>query len=106
MFNKNQMNEKVQQLLTSFNRAIVIVAAFVIGIGAHFSYGVYKEYRNNTAVLPTTRSLSHTSVAVNERGEFLLIDRETGRYSIYSKEVGDAVFNTYAKQMYTNINSK
>ena len=106
MFNQKTMKEKAIALVNSFNRVIVIAAAFVIGAGAHFSYGIYRDYRNKTAKLPITQTLNQTSVAVNERGEFLLIDRETGRYSIYSKEVGDAVFNTYANQMYTNINSK
>lgn len=44
------------------------------------------------------RTISETSVAINERGELLLIDRKDGSYMTYQDSVGISIFELYAKK--------
>jgi hypothetical protein len=41
-----------------------------------------------------------TSVAVNERGELMIIDRKTGAYTLYENGLGQSIFNIYANRIY------
>lgn len=50
--------------------------------------------------LEEVKNMSQTSVAVNERLELLIIDRNTGKYKIYCDSVGLAIFEIYANRIY------
>ena len=54
--------------------------------------------------MPVVRSPKETSVAINERGEIIVIDRKNGSYEIYSDSVGLMIFNHYASKMYLKAN--
>ena len=42
-----------------------------------------------------------TSVAINERGELMMIDRKNGAYTLYDAPVGDMIFKLYANRIYS-----
>jgi hypothetical protein len=42
-----------------------------------------------------------TSVAINERGELMVIDRKGGAYTLYDATVGDMIFKLYANRIYS-----
>lgn len=46
-----------------------------------------------------TKTIKETSVALNERGELLLIDRNSGVYTVYQDSIGKSIFNLYAISM-------
>ena len=50
--------------------------------------------------------LSTTSIAVNERGEVMIIDRKTGSYEVYADSVGKMIFDLYAGRMYYESRNK
>ena len=41
----------------------------------------------------------NTSVAINEKNQLLLINKQTGEYILYSDSVGISIFNIYAKSI-------
>jgi hypothetical protein len=47
-----------------------------------------------------------TSVAINERGELLIIDRKTGDYTVFEGEVGQTIFQLYAAKVYYKSGGK
>jgi hypothetical protein len=47
------------------------------------------------------KMVKETSVAVNERGELMLIDRKNGTFQIYQDSVGQIIFKMYANKMYS-----
>ena len=40
------------------------------------------------------------SIAVNESSELLLIDRKTGKYQVYSDEIGKSIYKLYMVKIY------
>jgi hypothetical protein len=47
--------------------------------------------------------LKETSVAINERDEVLIINRNDGTYEIYEDSIGKAIFRMYANQMANGV---
>lgn len=58
-------------------------------------YHFTKSSRSETVV----QTMKETSIAVNERGELLLINRKSGDFTIYQDSVGLSIFNHYAKEI-------
>jgi hypothetical protein len=46
--------------------------------------------------LQSVRKIKETSVAINERGELMIIDRTNGGYVMYEDSVGQAIFTLYS----------
>ena len=53
--------------------------------------------------MKTVHKLKETSIAINERSELMIIDRQTGTYEIYEDSIGKVVFGLYASQMISNV---
>lgn len=75
--------------------AITLCTGFAIG----YYYKVMKENINATQ-WKSIKSSEKTSVAINERGELLIINRQTGDYTVYEGEVGQTIFQLYAAKAY------
>jgi hypothetical protein len=85
--------------LNKIGKATVIIAAIAIGF---ISGDIYNNYKNHTKMssMQNARKTAETSVAVNERGELMVIDRKTGTYTLYENGLGQAIFNIYANRIY------
>jgi hypothetical protein len=44
------------------------------------------------------------SIAVNESNELLMIERATGKYIVYSDEIGQTIFEMYANRIQQEVN--
>lgn len=99
-------NEKLKaqwEKVTNFLNTASKVAIVLIAIAAGFSGGnLYSKYK--TTLEASTMQKAHdqgsTSVAINERGEVMIIDRKTGTYELYTDTVGKMIFDIYASKMY------
>ena len=88
-----------------FNYAIV-VGALVLG----FAIGRYTQnYPPKTVITQNPYSKAFApdeiSIAVNESNELMLIERKTGKYVVYSDEIGTTIFKMYTNRIYQNANS-
>ena len=99
--------ESVKSFLNKLlkNSWSITVIALAISSG-WYGRGLYdKVSETSDAVKNTlqhpTKTIDKTSVAVNEREELIIFDRETGDYTDYDKEVRFAIFN----QQFTKIQS-
>ena len=45
------------------------------------------------------------SIAVNESNELLMIERSTGKYIVYSDQIGQTIFEMYANRIHQEINA-
>ena len=98
-FNQESLKETAQKGLT-----VGIVAVSIIGgIFAHKIYAKLNEDKpcKSTIIYPEMKVMTNTSVAVNERGELMLIDRKNGTFQIYQDSIGKAIFKMYANKMYS-----
>ena len=79
---------------------IVIAAAMAIGFLIGYCYWIAFA---KATVQKEALKLNSVSIAVNDRGELMIIDRMNGVYSIYQDSVGQEIFNLYATKKYNQI---
>jgi hypothetical protein len=104
----SNVKSKLKMLGNNVGKVTVIVVAISIGFFTGEFY--YKSKNTSEKKLPmdlkTVHTLKQTSIAINERDELLIIDRQGGSYEIYDSQVGKVVFRLYASQMAMKANSK
>lgn len=81
------------------NLLVLVVALFAGGIIGYYYYH-FSQKKEATVELETVKGMDQTSVAINERSELMIIDRSTGKYTIYDDSVGTAIFGMYANKIY------
>lgn len=103
MDGKNTLHTAFEYFKSIANRLgsiIVIAAAMVIGFLIGYYY--WLMFVKTTGQKETIK-LNAVSIAVNDRGELMIIDRTNGVYSIYQDSVGQEIFNIYATRKYNQI---
>ena len=103
MDRKNTLHSAFEYFKNVANRLgsiIVIAAAMVIGFLIGYYYWLMFV---KTTEQKETIKMSAVSIAVNDRGELMIIDRKNGVYSIYQDSVGQEIFNIYATKKYNQI---
>ena len=82
--------------------AVALVIGFFVGKHTHtielstkMSKNTYRDnpYRN-------MRSAKDISIAVDENNELLLINKQTGKYQVYSDSIGMCIFRMYSYRIY------
>ena len=100
-----------ENVAPTFNKVMqyaIIVAALTVG----FFVGKYThkiEVTNNMSKntykdnpYRSMRSTKDISIAVDEHNELLLINKQTGKYQVYSDSVGMCIFKMYSYRIYQN----
>jgi hypothetical protein len=87
---------------------IAVQAAAILASGfiGYIGNDIYRNYQNalKPALTHESRKSELTSVAINERNELLIFNRETGSYTIYAPNVGNMIFNLYANRIHAEKN--
>lgn len=91
---------KFEVFAKKLGNLIVLALALVAGFFIGYYYWVMTHKTNDRDQLQNVKELRTTSVAINERDELLIIDRKTGRYTIYQDSVGVVIFKLYANKIY------
>lgn len=95
--------EKILQVAKKVGGGVLIVAAVVSG----YAIGRYQNSKAPTPQKPNPYAHvlkpSEVSIAVNESGELLFVERKTGRYIVYSNEIGMNVFKMYSNKIYQEV---
>jgi hypothetical protein len=102
--NFSALGSKVLQALKTAGRVTVIAASLFVGFTAGEIYRSYKKGLS-TSHMPTVQKIEITSVAINDRGELMIIDRGTGKYMLFDDQVGQSIFNQYASRIYVQKQS-
>ena len=102
------MKEKVLNLAKPALNIIAVVslttAAFQIG-----RYYQSSKSSNPKQTNPYAHAFSpeEISIAVNESNELIMIERSTGKYIVYSDEIGQTIFGMYANRIHQEaVNGK
>jgi hypothetical protein len=98
------LGSKALQALKTAGRVTIIAASLFVG----FTAGeIYRSYKKGLATshMPTVQKIEITSVAINDRGELMIIDRGTGKYLLFDDQVGQSIFNQYASRIYVQKQS-
>jgi hypothetical protein len=97
-----------EQFVTTMKRVInyvILVGALVLG----FFIGRYTQNyppKEVVEVNPYSKAFapSEISIAVNDANELMMIERNTGKYVVYSDSVGMTIFKMYTNRIYQNAN--
>ena len=98
--------EKLLATMKTVFSYVLVIGALVLGfvIGRWTSDFPPKK---EVAVNPYQKAFApdEISIAVNESNELMLIERKTGKYVMYSNEVGMTIFRMYTNRIYQNAKS-
>lgn len=104
-FNMENLKMKAAKFFSGLSKvAIVAIALFLGAIGRDIFVKVTAEPESmsDQFVFQEPKTISKTSIAVNERGELMIIDRTAGTYQLYQDSVGQVIFNMYAARIYAD----
>ena len=95
--------EKLKQVL----KPVGNWSLFIVSITTAFFVGYYyptlqKSLNEEPKKFLQPRTHERTSVSVTDRGELLIIDRESGKFDVYEESVGLSVFNAYGTRITSN----
>lgn len=91
-----EIRSKLKEYTGKLGRVILFTFAVILGYSV---CEIYHRTKSNPMVAKEIKSISETSVAINERGEMMIIDRKTGDYTIYQDSVGKSIFTLYANSI-------
>lgn len=99
--NFKNLAENVKKFFNNLGKVAIIVTAMASGYAASEIYHRYESGVKSNK-MQDVRDGDKTSVAINERGELMIINRSSGNYQIYGKDVMDMIFGLRAQQIYQN----
>lgn len=96
--------EKVMNLLKPAMNVIIIAA---VGT-AMFRLGIaYQSNKNKETKVENPYAHAYSpeeiSIAVNESNELIMIERATGKYIVYSDQIGQTIFGMYANRIHQEV---
>ena len=97
----NINREKVMNLLKPAMNVIIVAAVgttmFRLGIA-------YQNNKNKETKVENPYAHAYSpeeiSIAVNESNELIMIERATGKYIVYSDQIGQTIFGMYANRIH------
>ena len=97
----NINREKVMNLLKPAMNVIIVAAVgttmFRLGIA-------YQNNKNKETKVENPYAHAYSpeeiSIAVNESNELIMIERATGKYIVYSDQIGQTIFDMYANRIH------
>lgn len=99
--NTEKLKEKIVKFFSGLSKVFIIAIALFLGaVGRDIFVKVTSSPEETKFMFQEPKTISQTSIAVNERGELMIIDRICGRYQLYQDSVGQVIFNMYAARIY------
>jgi hypothetical protein len=97
----NINREKVMNLLKPAMNLIIVAAVGTV----MFRLGIaYQNNKNKETKVENPYAHAYSpeeiSIAVNESNELIMIERATGKYIVYSDQIGQTIFGMYANRIH------
>jgi hypothetical protein len=100
----NINREKVINLLKPAMNVIIVVAVgtSMFKLGAMYQASQKEDVKVEN---PYAHAYSpeEISIAVNESNELIMIERATGKYIVYSDQIGQTIFGMYANRIHQEV---
>jgi hypothetical protein len=96
--------EEVRVYLINALRKIGAVSVIIMALGSGFVIGYY--YNTVFCKIAETNqfkhvnTLSETSIAVNEKNQMIIMNKNNGTYKIFEDSIGVVIFNMYANKLF------
>jgi hypothetical protein len=97
----NINREKVMNLLKPAMNLVIVAAVGTV----MFRLGIaYQNNKNKETKVENPYAHAYSpeeiSIAVNESNELIMIERTTGKYIVYSDQIGQTIFGMYANRIH------
>jgi hypothetical protein len=97
----NITREKVMNLLKPAMNLVIVAAVGTV----MFRLGIaYQNNKNKETKVENPYAHAYSpeeiSIAVNESNELIMIERATGKYIVYSDQIGQTIFGMYANRIH------
>jgi hypothetical protein len=99
---KNVMSkEKLMEVSKKAANYIVVAGLVTAGYSIGHYMGKNQPTANKTEPNPYAHAFSpeEISIAVNESSELIMIERATGKYIVYSDQIGKTIFSMYVNRI-------
>ena len=99
-FINKETQEKISKLMKSFGNWIMVG---IVGLSAFFLGYYYPKIKQsvlgevNSQVTPKTSAQS--TISVTDRGELMILDRQSGKFELYEESVGHNIFKAYGSRI-------
>jgi hypothetical protein len=91
-----EQKEKLKVIFNRFINVAIVIATLIGGFGL----GYYAEQlKSKAAQVNEVIVDKEVRVAVDSEDKLIVMDRLTGRYTIYSDSIGKTIFYMYAKKI-------
>lgn len=92
--------KKIKQMSISVSKYLTIGLV----ITASFFLGVYNGQMNKEIEVESFKTIyrSDVNIAVDERSNFIIIDKESGNYTIFEDSIGQSIFKIYSRKIWTS----
>lgn len=101
--NVKESLKKIPGTLKRVGKIGIILIALVAGFASGEIYHRYKD-KVKSSEMQIAKGTDQISIAINECGEILFIDRESGQYELYTDSVGRMFFDLYSSKMLYEAN--
>jgi hypothetical protein len=97
--------EKVMNLLKPAMNLIIVAAVGTIMFRLGIAYQTHESKETTKVDNPYAHAYSpeEISIAVNESNELIMIERSTGKYIVYSDQIGQTIFGMYANRIHQEV---
>lgn len=94
----------MKEKLKTLGKTVLSYALLVVALGSAYLIGANNAVEKDTPLKEENCffpkfSPAEISVAVNEENDLLLIDKKTGKYKVYTEDLGLTIFKMYAKKI-------
>lgn len=97
--------ENTMKVLKPAMNIVVVVSISAASFTLGKSYQAEKYRNDHKKENPYSHAFSpeEISIAVNESNELIMIERATGKYIVYSDEIGQTIFGMYANRIHQEV---
>lgn len=95
--------ENFKTKLKNILSQIFWILMVVLGIGAGFAVGYHYDVINPKDVkqVSTIVNRNEITLAMDEYERLMVIDKQTGEYTVYADSIGKSIFNLYARKIWS-----
>lgn len=103
--NLKEFAQVIKRFFNNLGKVAIIIIAMACGYAAS---EIYHRYEDSVKAhkMQEAKTIQETSAAANERGELMIIDRNSGTYKIYDPNVFKTIFELYANKIYHEQRTK
>jgi hypothetical protein len=103
---KQSFIEKVKQIGKQILFYLIIIISLVVGISLGYHYEKLKSMGHSSKFTPTIIKKSDVNLAIDEKNNILIVNKNDGTYIMYQDSIGYTIFNFYAKNIWSEHSKK